>query len=150
MRWALQSGLYDSAPPLPHYGFIGLQGQRRASGWARTVGEHPHFSNWNIRGVKARMEIEGLCEMASRAQQAHRGDAALGGALRSHEGRTLAARRRRTRCAHLGEAGKRCGFDVLRIETVPGLVDAQFYDDMHVNATGVPAYTRYLVGQLKP
>ena len=49
----------------------------------------------------------------------------------------------------IGEAAKRCGFDVLGVETVPGLVDAQFYDDMHVNASGVPAYTRYVVEHLK-
>lgn len=142
------TGVWDNAPPLGNYGFIGLQGRREASRWTPTVGEHPHFADWNIGGIKARMEIAGLCEMARLARKltvvlppwAARYDRAQDERWRRAED-DLAAR--------IGEAAARCSFDVLRIETVPGLVDAQFYDDMHVNATGVPVYTRYVVEHLK-
>ena len=48
------------------------------------------------------------------------------------------------------DAGRRCGFDVLNIQTVPGLEQANYADEMHVNASGIPIYTRYLVAQLRP
>lgn len=47
------------------------------------------------------------------------------------------------------EAGRRCGFDVLNIQSIPGLEQANYADEMHVNASGVPIYTRYLVSRLK-
>ena len=46
-------------------------------------------------------------------------------------------------------AGRRCGFDVLNIQSVPGLAQGNYADEMHVNASGVPIYTRYLVSRLK-
>jgi len=52
--------------------------------------------------------------------------------------------------ALLSEAGRRCGFEVLNIPAVPGLGQANYADEMHVNASGVPIYTRYLVSRLKP
>jgi hypothetical protein len=47
------------------------------------------------------------------------------------------------------EAGARCGFNVLNITGVPDLKTENFADEMHVNASGVPIYTRYLIEQLK-
>lgn len=148
-RWALQSGVYDNTPPPANFGFIGLVGQRQASRFTPTVGRHPHLAGWNIDGVKARLEIEGLCEMAPRARKltvvmppwAARYDRASDERWRRAEDELAAL---------IGEAGGRCGFELLRIDTVPGLVDAQFHDDMHVNVTGVPAYTRYVLERLKP
>ena len=43
----------------------------------------------------------------------------------------------------------RIGFDVLNIQSVPGLAQANYADEMHVNASGVPIYTHYLVSRLK-
>jgi hypothetical protein len=48
------------------------------------------------------------------------------------------------------DTGRRCGFDVLNIQTVPGLDQSNYADEMHVNASGIPIYTRYLVAQLRP
>ena len=48
------------------------------------------------------------------------------------------------------DAGRACGFDVLNIPSVPGLEQGNYADEMHVNASGVPIYTRYLVSRLKP
>ena len=47
------------------------------------------------------------------------------------------------------DAGRRCGFDVLNINSIPGLEQGNYADEMHVNASGVPIYTRYLVSRLK-
>jgi len=47
------------------------------------------------------------------------------------------------------DAGRRCGFDVLNIQSIPGLGQGNYADEMHVNASGVPIYTRYLVSRLK-
>ena len=46
------------------------------------------------------------------------------------------------------DAGRRCGFDVLNIQSIPGLEQNNYADEMHVNASGVPIYTRYLVSRL--
>jgi hypothetical protein len=43
----------------------------------------------------------------------------------------------------------RCGFDVLNIQSIPGLDQVNYADEMHVNASGVPIYTRYIVSRLK-
>ena len=47
------------------------------------------------------------------------------------------------------DAGRACGFDVLNIPLVPGLEQGNYADELHVNASGVPIYTRYLVSRLK-
>jgi hypothetical protein len=47
------------------------------------------------------------------------------------------------------DTGQRCGFDVLNIQAVPGLEQASYADEMHVLASGIPIYTRYLVSQLR-
>ena len=47
------------------------------------------------------------------------------------------------------DTGHRCGFDVLNIQAVPGLEQASYADEMHVIASGIPIYTRYLVAQLR-
>jgi hypothetical protein len=48
------------------------------------------------------------------------------------------------------DAGHRCGFDVLNIHVVPGPKQSNYADEMHVIASGIPIYTRYLVSQLRP
>ena len=60
-----------------------------------------------------------------------------------------AARVLHTGLALLSDAGRRCGFDVLNIPSVPGLEQGNYADEMHVNASGVPLYTRYLVSKPK-
>jgi len=50
----------------------------------------------------------------------------------------------------VADAGRRCRFDVLNIQTVPGLEQSNYADEMHTNASGIPVYTRYLVAQLRP
>lgn len=147
-RAALATNVADTAPPPSNLGFFPLEGQRAASRWAVRVGDHLHFTDWNPNGARARLEIEGLCDMVKYVRRltvvlppwAVRYDRAQDAAWRRYD-EDIASR--------VTDAGKRCGFDVLDVKSVPGLTDAQFYDEMHVNAQGVPLYTRYLVEHLK-
>jgi hypothetical protein len=52
--------------------------------------------------------------------------------------------------ALVSDAGRRCRFDVLNIQAVPGLRQSNYADEMHVIASGVPIYTRYLIAHLQP
>jgi hypothetical protein len=38
---------------------------------------------------------------------------------------------------------------VINIQSIPGLEQGNYADEMHVNASGVPIYTSYLVSRLK-
>jgi hypothetical protein len=46
------------------------------------------------------------------------------------------------------ETGRRCGFEVLNIQEVPGLEQSDYADELHVIASGIPIYTRYLLSQI--
>ncbi len=46
------------------------------------------------------------------------------------------------------DAGRACGFEVIIVQSIPGLRQENYADEMHVNASGVPIYTRYIVARL--
>jgi hypothetical protein len=116
--------------------------------WAAEIGSHPHYANWNLSGPKARLEISALCDMVGLSKKltvvvppwAPRYDRATDPSWREKEDQVVAL---------LTDAGRRCGFEVLNIPSVPGLEQGHYADEMHVNASGVPIYTRYLVSRLK-
>jgi hypothetical protein len=116
--------------------------------WAAEIGSHPHYANWNLSGPKARFEIGALCDMVALSRKltvvvppwAPRYDRARDSSWRDKEDQIVAL---------VADAGRRCGFDVLNVPSVPGLEQANYADEMHVNASGVPIYTRYLVSKLK-
>jgi hypothetical protein len=116
--------------------------------WPADIGSHAHYANWDISGPKARYEIGALCDMVAMTRQltvvippwAPRYDRAHDSQWRDKDDQYVKL---------VTEAGRRCGFDVLTIETIPGLEQGNYADEMHVNASGVPIYTRYLVSRLK-
>jgi hypothetical protein len=116
--------------------------------WPADIGSHAHYANWNISGPKARYEIGALCDMVALTRQltvvippwAPRYDRARDTAWRDKDDQYVAL---------VTDAGHRCGFDVLNIPSVTGLEQANYADEMHVNPTGIPIYTRYLMSQLK-
>jgi len=55
----------------------------------------------------------------------------------------------RARMIRSSRWGREIDVDVLNIPAVPGLEQGNYADEMHVNASGVPIYTRYLVSKLK-
>jgi hypothetical protein len=116
--------------------------------WPAEIGSNAHYANWDISGPKARFEIGALCDMVALTRKltvvippwAPRYDRARDSEWRNKDDQYAAL---------VIEAGRRCGFDVLNIQSVPGLEQGNYADEMHVNASGVPIYTRYLLSRLK-
>jgi hypothetical protein len=130
------------------YGLTVIPRTQPADQWAAEIGSHPHYAGWNLSGPKARFEISALCDMVALSKKltvvvppwAPRYDRATDPSWRDKEDQLVAL---------LADAGRRCGFEVLHIPQVPGLEQSNYADEMHVNASGVPIYTRYLVSKLK-
>jgi hypothetical protein len=116
--------------------------------WPAEIGSHPHYANWDLSGPKARFEIGALCDMVALTRKLT--VVVPPWAPRYDRARDLSWRDKDDQYAGLvTEAGRRCGFDVLDIRSIPGLEQRNYADEMHVNASGVPIYTRYLVSRLK-
>jgi hypothetical protein len=117
--------------------------------WPADIGSHAHYASWNLSGSKSRFEIRALCDMVGLAGKvtvvvppwAPRYDRARDSEWQRKDDQYVAL---------VADAGRACGFDVLNIPSVPGLEQGNYADEMHVNASGVPIYTRYLVSRLKP
>jgi hypothetical protein len=116
--------------------------------WPPDIGSHAHYANWDLSGPKARFETAALCDMVALTRKltvvvppwAPRYDRAHDPSWREKDDQYAAL---------VADAGRRCGFGVLSIQSVPGLAQGNYADEMHVNASGVPIYTRYLVSRLK-
>ncbi len=116
--------------------------------WPAEIGAHAHYANWDLSGPKARFEIGALCDMVALTRKltvvvppwAPRYDRAQDPSWRDKDDQYTAL---------VVDAGRRCGFDVLNIQSIPGLDQGNYADEMHVNASGVPIYTRYIVSRLK-
>jgi hypothetical protein len=138
----------DAGPQPAGFGLTVISRTQAADQWAADIGSHPHYANWNVSGPKARFETAALCDMVALSRKltvvvppwAPRYDRATDPSWREKEDQIVAL---------MTEAGRRCGFDVLNIPSVPGLEQGNYADEMHVNASGVPIYTRYLVSRLK-
>jgi hypothetical protein len=138
----------DSGPQPAGFGLTVIPRTQRDDQWAAEIGSHPHYANWDLSGPKARFEIGALCDMVALSRKltvvvppwAPRYDRARDSSWRDKEDQVVTL---------VTDAGRRCSFDVLNIPSVPGLEQANYADEMHVNASGVPIYTRYLVSRLK-
>jgi hypothetical protein len=147
-RLAVDQHLADIGPRPAAFGLKIIDRTQPDDRWPADIGSHAHYANWDLSGPKARFEVGALCDMAALARKltvvvppwAPRYDRARDPQWRDKDDQyaSLAA-----------AAGRRCGFDVLNIASVPGLQQADYADEMHVNASGVPIYTRYLVSRLK-
>jgi hypothetical protein len=135
------------APPVA-FGLRVIDHTQSDDRWPAEIGSNPHYANWDISGPKARFEIGALCDMVALTRRltvvippwAPRYDRARDPEWRDKDDQYAAL---------VIEAGRRCGFDVLNIQSIPGLEQGNYADEMHVNASGVPIYTRYLVSRLK-
>lgn len=147
-RLAAQQGLADTTPQSSSLGLYQIVDAKPASQWIAQLGDHPHYAGWNISGPKTRYETDALCALAKLARKltvvippwAVRYDRDADSVWRNKENQITTL---------LIEAGHRCGFDVLNVPLVPDMAPANFADEMHVNTSGIPIYTRYLVEQLK-
>ena len=146
---ASEQDVADTAPQPAAFGVSIIDRNQPENQWAADIGSHPHYANWNIAGPKARFEVGALCDMVRLSRKvtvvippwAPRYDRSRDAAWREKEDQVAAL---------LSDAGHACGFDVLNIAAIPGLEQTNYADEMHVNASGVPIYTRYLVSRLKP
>lgn len=146
-RLSADQHVADGAPPA-NFGLTVIPRNQRDDQWAAEIGSHPHYAGWDVSGPKARFETAALCDMVALSKRltvvvppwAPRYDRAREPSWRDKEEQVVAL---------LTDAGRRCGFDVLNIPSVPGLAQDNYADEMHVNASGVPIYTRYLVSRLK-
>ena len=147
-RLAAAQRVADLASPPAAFGVSILDRTQAEAKWPRDIGSHPHYANWNIEGPKARLEVGALCDMTKLARKVT--VVIPPWAPRYDRSRDLAWREKEDQVAALlTDAGRACGFDVLNIPSVPGLEQGNYADEMHVNAPGVPIYTRYLVSRLK-
>jgi hypothetical protein len=147
-RLSAEQHVADLGPQPAGFGLTVIPRTQKGDQWAAEIGSHPHYASWNLSGPKARFEIGALCDMVALSKKltvvvppwAPRYDRATDPSWRDKEDQVVAL---------VTDAGRRCGFDVLNISSVPGLQQANYADEMHVNASGVPIYTRYLVSKLK-
>jgi hypothetical protein len=147
-RLSAAQHIADAGPQPAGFGLTVITRTQADNQWAADIGSHPHYANWNISGPKARFETAALCDMVALSRKltvvvppwAPRYDRATDPSWREKEDQIVAL---------VTDAGRRCGFDVLNIPSVPGLAQGNYADEMHVNASGVPIYTRYLVSKLK-
>ena len=147
-RLAADQNIAEAGPQPAGFGLKTINQSQRADQFPADIGRHPHYANWDVSGPKARFETGALCDMVALTRRltvvvppwAPRYDRASDPSWRDKEDQIVAL---------VTDAGRRCGFDVLNIPSVPGLEQANYADEMHVNASGVPIYTRYLVSKLK-
>jgi len=147
-RLAVDQHLADIGPRPAAFGLKIIDRTQPDDRWPADIGSHAHYANWDMSGPKARFEVGALCDMVALARKltvvvppwAPRYDRARDPQWRDKDDQYASL---------VAAAGRRCGFDALNIASVPGLQQADYADEMHVNASGVPIYTRYLVSRLK-
>ena len=131
------------------YGLSIIHAPQSNDRWPKDLGTHSHYGNWNLSGPKARFETAALCDMVPLVRKltvvippwAPRYERSSDELWREKDDQYVAL---------VSDAGRRCRFDVLNIQAVPGLQQSNYADEMHVIASGIPIYTRYLIAQLQP
>jgi hypothetical protein len=147
-RLAAEQHVADVAPQPATLGMQIIDATQPDNRWPVDIGSHAHYAGCNLAGPKAHFEIGALCEMVKLARKvtvvippwAPRYDRARDPEWLKKDDQYVAL---------VTDAGHACGFDVLNIRSIPGLEQGNYADEMHVNASGVPIYTRFLVSQLK-
>jgi hypothetical protein len=147
-RLAADQHIADLSPPSAARGLKIIDRTQPEERWPAEIGSHVHYANWDLSGPKAHFEIGALCDMAALTRKLT--VVVPPWAPRYDRGRDPWWRDKDDQYAALvADAGRRCGFDVLNIQSMPGLEQGNYADEMHVNASGVPIYTRYIVSRLK-
>jgi hypothetical protein len=147
-RLAADQEVADRGPAPSALGLVTLHRTEPDNRWPAAIGSHAHYADWDLSGPKTRFEVGALCGMVERTRKltvvippwAPRYDRASDAAWRSKDDQYVKL---------IVDAGRRCGFEVLNIPSVPGLEQQHYADEMHVNASGVAIYTRYLAARLK-
>ena len=146
-RLAADEDIADRAAAPTAFGLVTIDRSQPADRWPASIGAHGHYANWDLAGPKARFEIGALCDMAKLTGKltvvippwAPRYDRASDPMWRERDDAYVAL---------IEEAGSRCGFEVINLPSIPSLAQADYADEMHVTASGVPIYTRALISRL--
>jgi len=146
-RLAAEQHVADGASRPAAFGMKVIDHTQSDDRWPAEIGSHAHYAGWNLSGPKARLEIGALCDMVHLARKvtvvvppwAPRYDRSRDPQWQRKDDQYVAL---------VADAGRACGFEVLNVPSVPGMAEANYADEMHVNASGVPIYTRYLVSRL--
>jgi hypothetical protein len=147
-RLAADQNVAELGPQPPAFGLKIIDRTQPADRWPAEIGSQGHYANWDLSGPKARFETGALCDMVALTRKLT--VVVPPWAPRYDRARDPVWRDKDDQYAELvTQAGRRCGFDVLNIQSVPGLTQENYADEMHVNASGVPIYTRYLMSRLK-
>jgi hypothetical protein len=147
-RLAAGQHVADLGPAPTAFGLNIIDRTQPDDRWPDKIGSHAHYADWDLSGPKARFEIGALCDIVALVRKldvvvppwAPRYDRARDPAWRDKDDQYAAL---------VADAGRRCGFAVINIQSIPGLGQGNYADEMHVNASGVPIYTSYLVSRLK-
>jgi hypothetical protein len=147
-RLAADRHVADLGPAPAAFGLTILDRTEPDDRWPTEIGSHAHYANWDLSGPKARFGIGALCDMVALTRKLT--VVVPPWAPRYDRGRDPSWRDKDDQYAALVvDAGRRCGFEVLNVASIPGLEQGNYADEMHVNASGVPIYTRYIVSRLK-
>jgi hypothetical protein len=146
-RVAAEQDTADLAKQPTAFGVSIIDRTQPENQWAPDIGSHPHYANWDIAGPKAALEIGALCDMVKLARKvtvvippwAPRYNRERDSEWKEKDDQYVAL---------VSDAGRRCGFDILNITSVPGVAQGNYADEMHVNTSGIPIYTRYLMSRL--
>jgi len=146
-RLAADQDIADRGPPPPAAGLVVLDRSEPEDRWPATIGAHAHYANWDLAGPKARFELGALCDIVKLTGRltvvippwAPRYDRASDPSWREKDDQYVSL---------VEGAGHACGFAVINLASIPGLSQQDYADEMHVNAAGVPIYTRHLVARL--
>jgi hypothetical protein len=131
---------------LPRYGSLHLVGSLPAKELRAKASDDPVYVGWNLSGPKSVHVRNALCAMRPLVQRLV---VVLPPWSPVYEDRSDDAWRRMDAelAALLTQTSRQCGFEFL-VAKVPGLRPEHFRDALHINADGVPIYTRYLLDQL--
>jgi hypothetical protein len=146
-RLAADQDVADHGPPPTASGLVALDRTQPEDRWPATIGAHGHYANWDLSGPKARLEIGALCDMVKLTGRltvvippwAPRYDRASDPTWQERDDEYVKL---------IEDAGQACRFAVIDLPSIPSLAQADYADEMHVNAAGVPIYTRALVALL--
>lgn len=146
-RLAAEQGIADHGTPPAAFGLVAITQSEPMDRWPATIGGHAHYAGWDLSGPKAHFEIGALCEMVKLTHKftvvippwAPRYDRASDPSWREKDDAYVAL---------VEGAGRSCGFTVINLPSIPDITVQNYADEMHVNASGVPIYTRALVARL--
>jgi hypothetical protein len=148
-RLAFEQHIAERGSQPPASGLSIIYSAQREDKWPKDLGTHPHYDDWNLSGSKTRFETAALCDMVRAVRKLT--VVIPPWAPRYDRGNDPLWREKDDQYAALvSNTGRRCGFEILNIQAVPGLEQSNYADEMHVIASGIPIYTRYLVAQLGP